>query len=99
MTACLFLLLAPLRKCPWKAVSNTYIWNITFIHIHSYASIYIHMYTLLMKIHDVIATYFNINKILENAERLDTILKQLRRIQSAVSTSIKLFASQSRHDS
>jgi len=52
-----------------------------------------------MKIHDVIATYFNINKILENAERLDTILKQLRRIQSAVSTSIKLFASQSRHDS
>jgi hypothetical protein len=41
----------------------------TSIHIHSYSSIYIHMYSLLMNIHDVmalntdlaVATHLNIN--------------------------------------
>ena len=40
-----------------------------YIHIHSYASIYIHMYALVMNIHDVmvlntdlvVATHLNIN--------------------------------------
>jgi hypothetical protein len=38
-----------------RASNNTYIWNMTSIHIHSYSSIYIHMYSLLMNIHDVMA--------------------------------------------
>ena len=59
-----------------RASMHTYIWNITSIHIHSYAPIYIHMYALLMNIHDVMI--LNTNLVVATWKTQEEIIKARR---------------------